>query len=298
MKTKLFVIPGLVVALLFCFMVSGVNAQDDSLSVSVYTIESFSNGANISSDQIGKIADAWFAVQRKTAVLNVDMEQAAHQLASMMCNPKPDAKKAMAMVNKIGEIRKELDLSRLSFVLKMAEVLTPDQMKKVRAMMAGKKPGAAISSNRCICGEMHEAAVGEEELTLSLALIEDLQEDLKITPEQMTKLNDLWMVSEKQMIAINGLLQNHALDLKKIMSSNEPDAKQAVKIVEQICKYKTDADFVKLKFVLGTMEILSVDQLKKIRAAMDAKHKNIIDSQQTQAQPQDGDSEQDKPDGK
>jgi Spy/CpxP family protein refolding chaperone len=216
----------------------------------------------------------------------------------MMCNPKPDAKKAMAMVNKIGEIRKELDLSRLSFVLKMAEVLTPDQMKKVRAMMAGKKPGAAISSNRCICGEMHEAAVGEEELTLSLALIEDLQEDLKITPEQMTKLNDLWMVSEKQMIAINGLLQNHALDLKKIMSSNEPDAKQAVKIVEQICKYKTDADFVKLKFVLGTMEILSVDQLKKIRAAMDAKHKNIIDSQQTQAQPQDGDSEQDKPDGK
>jgi Spy/CpxP family protein refolding chaperone len=80
---------------------------------------------------------------RSTYLKDTTMQQAKVRVAELELNElldaaKPDAAKVEKKVREMESLRSELTLSRVRYLLKAADFLTPEQFKKFRAMTMGR----------------------------------------------------------------------------------------------------------------------------------------------------------------
>jgi Spy/CpxP family protein refolding chaperone len=90
-------------------------------------------------EQMGKI-DAMRVAHMKTVMpIQTDIQVAEIELDALWRADEPDAKKIIAKVKEIGDLRQKLEVARVTHHLDMLKLMTPDQRKAMKKM--GMGPG-------------------------------------------------------------------------------------------------------------------------------------------------------------
>ena len=88
---------------------------------------------DLSKEQRDKIADLRDKQQRSAIRSQADLQVARLDLRRLMRADKPDRAAINRQIDRVTELRSELEKSRVGMMLDMRSVLTPEQLEKVRS---------------------------------------------------------------------------------------------------------------------------------------------------------------------
>ena len=92
---------------------------------------------DLSSEQRGKIADLREKQARNAIRIRADLGNARLDLARLMRADKPDRAAIGRTIEKLGELRTEMQKSRVNTMLDVRALLTPEQQQKLRERRRG-----------------------------------------------------------------------------------------------------------------------------------------------------------------
>jgi Spy/CpxP family protein refolding chaperone len=120
---------------LICTLSLPVAADEHGAMVTPALIEEAAKSANITPDQMQKIMSFWFDNQKEIIKMKAELELKGLDLSCAMESPKTDSKAVLDLVKQMGDIRTKLEMAEIKFSLKVLEVLSPEQARKVKELM-------------------------------------------------------------------------------------------------------------------------------------------------------------------
>jgi len=97
-------------------------------------IERLAGKLDLSENQVNTIKAERLKTQKQAIQLHADLQVARLELRDMMGDGKPDENKVKQQVEKMGELHTSLMLTRVQGRLKMKEILTEEQLGKLKEM--------------------------------------------------------------------------------------------------------------------------------------------------------------------
>jgi len=110
---------------------------------SMMTAENLKERLGLSDDQVDKLKALRNTYLKETTTQGAKVRVAEIELNELLDAAKPDAAKVEKKVREMESLRSDLTLSRVRFLLKTGDFLTPEQFKKFRAMTMGRMTGAS-----------------------------------------------------------------------------------------------------------------------------------------------------------
>jgi len=122
----------------------GMSGQmDHDRMKSMMTPENLKERLGLSDDQVTKLKELRSTYLKDTTTQGAKVRVAEIELNDLLDAAKPDAAKVEKKVREMESLRSELTLSRVRYLLKASDFLTPEQFKKFRAMTMGRMMGAS-----------------------------------------------------------------------------------------------------------------------------------------------------------
>lgn len=103
---------------------------------------------------------------------------------------------------------------------------------------------------------------------ISPGMVEDAAKDANISSNQMKEIMSFWYKNEKDIVRIKADMEIKSLDLENAMQMDKCDPKVIMGLVQQFGDLRTRLDIQSTKFSLKVMEVLSAEQMKKLKAVM------------------------------
>jgi len=103
------------------------------------------SGVDLSDEQVEKLAELMRGSFSKVGHLKIDMMEAMQQLFAEMAKPQIDRTKATQLKDKVKELRAKLSDLMFNNMLAFAEILTPEQRRKIRMKKIRQLLGAEDS---------------------------------------------------------------------------------------------------------------------------------------------------------
>jgi|GEM_PF-2830816 len=97
-------------------------------------VERLASRLDLTDDQVTAMNEERLKSQKQAIQLRADLQVARLELRDMMDDSKPDQNKVKQQVEKMGDLRTTLMLTRVQSHLKMKEVLTEEQRVKLKEM--------------------------------------------------------------------------------------------------------------------------------------------------------------------
>lgn len=121
------------------------------------TAENLKERLGLSDDQVAKLKELRSTYLKDTTTQGAKVRVAELELNDLLDVAKPDAAKVEKKVREMEALRGDLTLSRVRYLLKAADFLTPEQFKKFRAMTLGRMMMGASHGSR---GSMQKSGPG------------------------------------------------------------------------------------------------------------------------------------------
>jgi Spy/CpxP family protein refolding chaperone len=110
---------------------------DDHPGMHLRMLEHVVDDLGLSEAARKNVRDAIYEATKQAITLGAELAQTGLELRRLMEQDKPDVEAVLKQVEKIGQLRTELMKLHVRTVLKIEQLLTPDQRKKLRGRMHG-----------------------------------------------------------------------------------------------------------------------------------------------------------------
>ncbi len=92
-----------------------------------------------------------------------------------------------------------------------------------------------------------------------------VKDTLQLTPDQIDKINKIWMEHKKRIIDIKGDIGKTYLDLENIMSQSMADRQEAYKFAERLGQLHSQQTEKRIKMAIDIRQELSIEQFEKLK---------------------------------
>ena len=117
----------------------------------------------LSDEQSEAVKKLRIDMRRELIDVEADKERAALAQAELLSKEKPDEAAVMQAVDNVFAMQSKIGRIRMKYLLKMREILTPEQREKARGIMRQKRPMTGQRGDRSKKGhENHKKAVEKE----------------------------------------------------------------------------------------------------------------------------------------
>lgn len=93
----------------------------------------------------------------------------------------------------------------------------------------------------------------------------ELIKNIGISKEQVGKIKDLSITTEKKLIKVRADIELKEIDLREVLDEDKPNEGKAEGLIKGIMKLKTDARILKTKQMIDMKKILTPEQLEKLQ---------------------------------
>lgn len=98
----------------------------------------------------------------------------------------------------------------------------------------------------------------------------DLAQKLSLTPEQVTKMDDIFQKSRMQLIDLKANLDRQNLLLEPMMNANPVDQSKAMAQIDRVAEARADLEKANAKMLLGIRGVLTPEQWTKLHTRGEA----------------------------
>ncbi len=91
-----------------------------------------------------------------------------------------------------------------------------------------------------------------------------LAKEIGVSEEQVKKIKELSIATEKKMIKIRADMELKEIDLREVLDADKPDEGKAVNLIKEIMKKKTEAWILKIKQRIAMKKTLTTEQMEKL----------------------------------
>ncbi|TES92306.1 MAG: periplasmic heavy metal sensor [Candidatus Cloacimonadota bacterium] len=91
-----------------------------------------------------------------------------------------------------------------------------------------------------------------------------LAKEIGLSEEQIDKMKDLSIATEKKMIKIRADMELKEIDLREVLDADKPDEGKAINLIKEIMKKKTEAWVLKIKQRIAMKKTLTTEQMEKL----------------------------------
>ena len=92
-----------------------------------------------------------------------------------------------------------------------------------------------------------------------------VKDALKLTPDQIDKINTIWMEHKKRIIDIKGDIGKTYIDLENIMSHPMTNKQEAYKLAERLAQLHSQQTENRIKMAIDIRQELSIEQFEKLK---------------------------------
>lgn len=111
-------------------------------------------------------------------------------------------------------------------------------------------------------GRKHDFMMGQ------MLLRPEVRQKFNITDEQVQKIKDLQYNADRRKIELESQAKLAKLDLKRLLQENRPDRAKVLEQVDAVAKAKTELGRLKVETHLSMREVLTDDQINKIKTEL------------------------------
>jgi len=92
-----------------------------------------------------------------------------------------------------------------------------------------------------------------------------VKDTLQLTPDQIDKINKIWMDHKKRIIDIKSDTGKAYLDLENMMSQPMTDRQEAYKLAERLAQLHSQQTENRIKMAIDIRQELSIEQFEKLK---------------------------------
>ena len=92
-----------------------------------------------------------------------------------------------------------------------------------------------------------------------------VKDKLQLTPDQINKINKVWIEHRKRIIDIKGDIEKSYLDLENIMGQPMVDTQEAYKLAERLGQLQARRTEERIRMAIGIRQELSIEQYEALR---------------------------------
>lgn len=92
-----------------------------------------------------------------------------------------------------------------------------------------------------------------------------LAKEIGVSEEQVKKIKDLSIATEKKLIKICADMELKEIDLREVLDADKPDEGKAINLIKEIMKKKTEAWILKIKQRIAMKKTLTTEQMEKLK---------------------------------
>ncbi len=92
-----------------------------------------------------------------------------------------------------------------------------------------------------------------------------VKDALKLTPDQIDKINKIWMEHKKRIIDIKSDIGKTYLDFENMMSQPMTDRQEAYKLAERLAQLHSQQIVKRIKMAIDIRQELSIEQFEKLK---------------------------------
>ena len=92
-----------------------------------------------------------------------------------------------------------------------------------------------------------------------------VKDALKLTPDQIDKINTIWMGHKKRIIDIKSDIGKTYLDLENLMSQSMTNRQEAYKLAERLAQLHSQQTENRIKMAIDIRQELSTEQFEKLK---------------------------------
>jgi Spy/CpxP family protein refolding chaperone len=92
-----------------------------------------------------------------------------------------------------------------------------------------------------------------------------VKDALKLTPDQIDKINTIWMEHKKRIIDIKSDIGKTYIDLENMMSQPMTNRQEAYKLAERLAQLHSQQTKNRIKMAIDIRQELSIEQFEKLK---------------------------------
>ena len=92
-----------------------------------------------------------------------------------------------------------------------------------------------------------------------------MKDMLQLTPDQIDRINKIWLEHKKSIIDIKSDIGKAYLDLENMMSQPTVDKHEAYKLADKIAQFHSQETVKRIKMAIDIRQELSTDQYEKLK---------------------------------
>ena len=93
-----------------------------------------------------------------------------------------------------------------------------------------------------------------------------MKDMLQLTPDQIDRINKIWLEHKKSIIDIKSDTGKAYLDLENMMSQPTVDKHEAYKLADKIAQFHSQETVKRIKMAIDIRQELSVEQYEKLKS--------------------------------
>lgn len=92
-----------------------------------------------------------------------------------------------------------------------------------------------------------------------------VKDTLQLTPDQIDRINTIWIEHKKRIIDIKSDIEKTYLDLENMMSQPMTDRQEAYKLAERLAQLHSQQTENRIKMAIDIRQELSIEQFEKLK---------------------------------
>ncbi len=110
--------------------------------------------------------------------------------------------------------------------------------------------------------------MGLEMTVNALVQNEDIQKEVGLSDEQLTKIRDIKFKTDKEVVKLRSDMELKEIDLREELSKDNPDMTKVEKLIKAKHAIMADIELAKVKEYTAVKKILSEKQIEKLKEIM------------------------------
>ncbi|MBN1755131.1 periplasmic heavy metal sensor [bacterium] len=121
-----------------------------------------------------------------------------------------------------------------------------------------------VWSQPCMKGDMEHGG-GRLMKMLDGGMLDEYADEIQLTEQQLTQIQDLRYQVEKSMIDLRADMEKKSLELRKLLDEDSPDRNKAHQYIENISGIQAEMKILGTDLILDIKDMLSDEQLDRIK---------------------------------
>ena len=118
--------------------------------------------------------------------------------------------------------------------------------------------------------------MGLEMTVNALVQNEDIQKEVGLSDEQLTKIRDIKFKTDKEVVKLRSDMELKEIDLREELSKDNPDMTKVEKLIKAKHAIMADIELAKVKEYTAVKKILSEKQIEKLKEIMGERMRKMM----------------------